>query len=258
MGTAKNIVPLSPLQEKFLKSGLKDMSEPEILELLLSVGTPDKDYRRLSGRIISRYKSIKDMLRNSPEQIRQIPGVSNRVILVISIFRDITQKYLVERLLERPIYQTGREIYEHYYHEMIDARSEHFKMLCLDKAKRITGELDLLTIKPDSSIAQSSRAAIEYAIKHGAMYFIVAHNHLSGDPKPSQADIDITRDLVFAGLIIQIKLLDHVIIGKDNFFSFSNEGLIQEYEAEFQSLKLRGTAEAKRRLNTARKTAGKD
>ena len=252
MSTGSVTLPLSALQERFAKSGLKGMSDQEILELLLSLGTPGKNYQKLAQRIINNFKSLKEMLRNHPEQIGRVPGVSNREVLVISVFRDINRKYFVDRLLERPIYETGREIYEYYYQEMIDARSQRFKILCLDKGKMVNEELDLPTIIPDSSIAQSSRVVIEHTIKCGARYFVVVHNHISGDPKPTKADREFTRDLVFAGLIIQIRLLDHVILGKNDFYSFSADGLIDEYEMEYQNLKLRGASQAKRRLYRAR------
>jgi DNA repair protein RadC len=255
MGKAKETAPLLSLQQKFLKSGLKGMSEAETLELLLSLYTPDKNFRKLAGRMLTRFNNLKGLLDASSEQVRQIPGVSSRDVLVLSAIQNLSQKYLAERILDGPLYEKGRVVFDYLYHEMRGLDSEQFKMICLDKSKKIVKTLDILTIKPDTSIAVSTRAAIEQVILLGCQYFIVAHNHLSGDSKPTQKDKTITRDLVFAGMIIQIRLLDHVIIGKDSFYSFSNEGLIEEFEAEFQALKLRGTAEAKRRLMVARKPA---
>ena len=257
MRMVKKIMPLSPLQERFIESGLKDLSESEILELLLSLYTPDKNFRKLAVRMITRFKNLKGLLDASPEQLRQIPGVSRRDVFFLSVLRNLSQKYLSERIREGPVYERGRAIYDYLYHEMRELDKEQFKAICLDKSKKIIQTIDLLTIKPETGIAESSRAAIENVIRLGCRYFIVVHNHISGDPKPTQTDKDITRDLVFAGMIIQMRLLDHVIFGKDSFFSFANEGLIDEYEAEFQELKLRGTAEAKRRLTRARKATGK-
>ncbi len=257
MSTGKVTPPLSALQERFVKSGLKDMSDQEILELLLNIHTPGKDYHKLASRIVARFNNLKKVLETPAEQVQQISGISNHDVSFLSTMGGVFRKLTVEWIMERPIYEPGREIYE-YYHEITEARSQHFKMLCLDRAKRVTKELDLLTGKPDSGIAQSSRAVIEHAIKSGARYFVVAHNHLSGDPKPTKIDREITRDLVFTGLIIQTKLLDHVIIGKDSFYSFSADGLIDEYEMEYQDMKLRGTSEAKRRLKQARRNASID
>lgn len=258
MGTAKTTPPSIPLQEKFLKSGLKDLSESETLELLLSLGTPDKEYHNLASRIVTRFTSLKQLLDTPAEQIQRIPGVSSRDHLLLLVMMALSQKYLKDTILDGPIYQVGRVIFDYLYQEMWDQSHEHFKLVCLDAQKKIIETSGLFSIRKDASLAQSSRLVIENAIKHKAGYFIVVHNHTSGDPRPTKNDLDITRDFVFAGMIIEIKLLDHVIFGEDNFFSFSNEGLIDEYEAEFVDMKLKGTNEAKRRIKNARIAAGKD
>jgi DNA repair protein RadC len=85
------------------------------------------------------------------------------------------------------------------------------------------------------------------AIKHDAVSLIFVHNHPSGDPEPSKYDKEVTRDLVFAGNIMRIRVLDHIIIGNDRYYSFASQGLIEEYETDFLSLRTTGTAEAKRR-----------
>ena len=81
------------------------------------------------------------------------------------------------------------------------------------------------------------REIVEGAIRHNAASLIFAHNHPSGNPEPSDHDKHITRDLVFAGNVMQIKVLDHLIIGNNCYFSFADEGLIQKYDREFLSLR---------------------
>jgi DNA repair protein RadC len=90
------------------------------------------------------------------------------------------------------------------------------------------------------------------AIKHDAVSLIFVHNHPSGDPEPSKYDKEVTRDLVFAGNIMQMRVLDHIIIGSNRYYSFAGEGLIEEYETDFLNLKATGTSEAKRRLYRAK------
>ncbi len=81
---------------------------------------------------------------------------------------------------------------------------------------------------------------------------IFVHNHPSGNPQPSNNDKEVTRELVYAGSIMGIKVVDHIIIGNNRYFSFAGEGLIEEYEMDFLNLKARGTAEGKRRLYRAK------
>ena len=98
----------------------------------------------------------------------------------------------------------------------------------------------------------SPRQVVEGAIKQNAASLIFVHNHPSGNPEPSKSDRDLTRDLVYAGTIMHIRVLDHIVIGENRYFSFAGEGLIEEYEMDFLNLKVRGTSEAKRRLYRAK------
>jgi len=93
------------------------------------------------------------------------------------------------------------------------------------------GTLNSIPIRP--------REIVESAIKRNATRLIFAHNHSSGDPKPSKSDKQLTRDLVFMGMILDIRVLDHIAIGGDKYFSFADEGLINKYEDGFLNLKIR-------------------
>jgi DNA repair protein RadC len=101
-----------------------------------------------------------------------------------------------------------------------------------------------------SSIAP--REIVEGALKDKAAALIFVHNHPSGNPAPSPSDKQLTRELVYVGKIMQMKVVDHIIIGDDRYYSFADEGLIEEYEMDFLNLRLRGTSEAKRRIYQAR------
>jgi DNA repair protein radc len=119
------------------------------------------------------------------------------------------------------------------------SKKEVFKVIFLDGKNRIIEIEDLFEGTLNTSSVYP-REIIKNAIRNNALSLIFVHNHPSGDPKPSQSDKDITRDLVFAGNLLQIKVLDHIIIGDNRYFSFADEGLIEEYGLNFLSLK-RGT-----------------
>jgi len=91
------------------------------------------------------------------------------------------------------------------------------------------------------------REVMQGAIKYSAVSLVFVHNHPSGNPEPSGSDEELTRDLVYAGMVMQIKVLDHIIIGNDRYFSFAGEGLIEKYQMDFLNLKVKGASEAKRR-----------
>ena len=100
--------------------------------------------------------------------------------------------------------------------------------------------------------AVSPREVIEGTIKNNATSLVFVHNHPSGNPEPSSSDRALTRELVFVGRVMRIKVLDHIIIGDNRYFSFAGEGLIEEYESDFMNIMLRGTSEARRRLYQAK------
>ena len=133
---------------------------------------------------------------------------------------------------------------------MRDLKKEVFRVIYLNSQNQIIDTADLFEGTVTSS-SISPREVIEGAIKHSAVSLIFVHNHPSGNPEPSKSDKELTMDLVYAGSVMQIRVLDHVIIGNNRFFSFAGEGLIEEYELNFLNLKMRGVSEAKRRLYRA-------
>jgi DNA repair protein RadC len=110
------------------------------------------------------------------------------------------------------------------------------KIVYLNTQNQIQEIKDLPQGTVDSSFVYP-REVMEGALKCGAVSFVVVHNHPSGNPAPSDADKDLTRKLAQAGSLLQIKLLDHLIIGDNKFYSFAGDGLIEKYDAELLSLK---------------------
>ena len=122
------------------------------------------------------------------------------------------------------------------YHSLRDSKKEKFKVIFLDTKNQILEEKTVVEGTVDSS-AVYPREIIKEAIRYDASSLIFVHNHPSGDPGPSESDKEITRELVFAASIMQIKVLDHIIIGDNRYYSFADEALIEEFEAMFHNLK---------------------
>jgi DNA repair protein RadC len=135
-------------------------------------------------------------------------------------------------MMSRPYCRSSREVFEYLYHALRDLKRENFKVLFLDAKNQILEEKTLFEGTVDSS-AVYPREIIRDALRYEASSLVFVHNHPSGDPDPSLCDKEITRDLVFAARVMQLKVLDHIIIGNNCYFSFADQGLIEEYE--FQS-----------------------
>jgi DNA repair protein RadC len=130
---------------------------------------------------------------------------------------------------------------------MRDLKKETFRVIYLNSQNQIIDIAELFEGTVNVSVIHP-REVIEGALKHNAVSRIFVHNHPSGNPAPSQNDRAVTRELVYAGSIMQIKVLDHIIIGDNTYFSFAGEGLIEAYALDFLNLKTRGASRARRRL----------
>ena len=239
------------LRERFVKGSLAGFHDYEIIELLLSLGTPRKDCKRQAKEAIKRFKTLRGVLEASPEELQQIDGIGLHSAFGIKLVQEVAREFLKEKIIDKPVYKSSQEIFDYLYHSMRDLKKEVLKVIYLNSQNQIIEVVDLFKGTINSSVI-SRREVVESAIKYGAASLIFAHNHPSGNPEPSQNDKELTRDLVYAGCIMQIRVLDHIIIGNNKYFSFAGEGLIDEYELDFVSLRARGTSEAKRRLYRAK------
>jgi len=239
------------LREKFIKGGLAGFHDYEIIELLLSLGTPRRDCKQQAKEAIKRFKTLRGVLEASTEELQQISGIGPHSAFGIKLVQEVAREFLKERIINKPVYKSSQEIFDYLYHSMRDLSKEVFKVIHLNSQNQIVDTVDLFKGTVNSS-AVSRREVVEDALKHGASSLIFVHNHPSGNPDPSQSDKELTRDMVYAGCIMQIRVLDHIIIGNNKYFSFAGEGMIEEYETDFVNLRARGTSEAKRKLYRAR------
>jgi DNA repair protein RadC len=236
--------PLTPLMRRFAVSGLKGFSDSEIIELFLSV-CPHRRQKYPLPQIIRKFKNIRGLLAASPDELKQV-GLNDWCIDYIKLLREIPVKVLEEKIEEQLVFTSPQDIYDYLEYSMRDLKKEVFKVIYLDSRNQIIKMSDLFTGTLDK-ITVDTREVAEFAVTNNAKSLIFVHNHPSGDPSPSRADKRLTQDLVFVGDILQIRVLDHIIIGDNRYFSFTQEGLIQEYETDFLNLRMTGTSEVRRK-----------
>ena len=224
------------LREKFKQSGLAAFLDYEIIELLLTLGTNRKDCKRQAKQAIEKFKTLRGVLEAPPEELQQIKGISPYNTFVIKWVQELAREYLKEQILDKPFCKSSKEVFDYLSLSMRDLKKERFKVMFLNAQNQVIEVEDVFEGTLTAS-AVYPREIIEKAIKHNAASLIFAHNHPSGNPEPSDNDKQITKDLVFAGNIMQIKVLDHIIIGDNSYFSFADKGLIEEYDQAFLSLR---------------------
>ena len=228
------------LREKFLKSGLYGFHDYEIVELLLSLGTPRKDCKIPAKEALKKFQTLRGVMEASPEDLQQVEGIGIHSTFGIKLVQEIAREYLKAKILEKPFYKSSREVFDYLYHSMRGLKKEIFKVIYLNNQNQIIETSDLSEGTVNSS-SVSPREVIEGAIKQNATAIIIVHNHPSGNPEPSVSDKKLTRELVYAAKTMQLRILDHIIIGYDKYFSFAGKGLIEEFETDFLNLMLRDT-----------------
>ena len=238
LGIVKGQEPLTSLQERFIRSGFEGFTDQETIELLLSLVLPYRECKKRAKECIERFNNLRGLLTAPAEELQQI-GLTAQCICSIRLLHELPIEILKQKIIEQPIYKSSKEVFDYLYYSMQDLDKEVFKAIYLNNRNQIIDTADLFEGTLDS-IPIRPREILEGAINHRATALIFAHNHPAGDPTPSKRDKQLTRDLVFVGSILQIKVLDHIIIGNSSYFSFADQGLIEKYEDSFLNLKIRG------------------
>jgi len=220
------------LREKFIRGGLNGFLDYEIVELLLTLGTPRRDCKEQAKEAMKQFRSLSGVLEASSHELLRIKGIGPHNVFGIKFVQEVSRRFLRERMMRKAYCRSSREVFDYLYHALRDLKKETFKVLFLDAKNQILEEKTLFEGTVDSS-AVYPREIIKDALKYEATSLIFVHNHPSGDPEPSGCDKEITRELVFAARLMQLKVLDHIIIGNNCYYSFADQGLIEEYEFQF-------------------------
>ena len=228
------------LREKFSDGGLDRFSDEEVVEFLLTLGTPRKDVKPQAREALKRFGSLSGVLSAPIEKLTQIRGIGPKNALYLNLSHQVAGRYLRDRAKGRSFIGSSKAVFDYLFHTMRDLKREVFKVLLLNRKNELLEDRDLFLGSLTGS-AVYPREVMTLALENKAAAMVFVHNHPSGDPAPSVEDKRLTRDLVWASQLLMIQVLDHVIIGHNTFYSFSDEGLIKgfihEFEQRFQALK---------------------
>ena len=212
-------------REKLFKSGEHTLSNTELIAILLRNGTKGQSAIELARRVISNFKTLRKMSHLDPRRWKEIKGMGPAKIAQVRAALELGRRFNEEEVKEdSPKIKSSEDVVEILMPRMRDLRKEIFKILLLNSRNKI---IDIIEVE-EGTVNQATpiiREVFQKALQHFAASIICVHNHPSGDPQPSGEDKQFTEELVQAGKILQIKALDHIIIGDNNYFSFLDEGL---------------------------------
>lgn len=224
-GTDKHAGHFKRLKERFRKSGLTGFHDYEIVELLLILGEPRKDRKQEAKAAIRKFKSLKGVLEAAEGELEEIKGLGPKNIFGLKLIKEMATIYLKEKAKEKPLTASPRAVCDYIRQSMGGLRKEVFKVLFLNNANRVVETKELFQGTVDQA-AVHPREVITAALKYNATRLIVAHNHPAGDTRPSQEDLEITAKLKTACAAVGVEVLDHIIIGGDNYFSLKEHNLL--------------------------------
>jgi DNA repair protein RadC len=222
------------LRERFLNAGLDGFQDYEVIELLLTLGTPRKDCKDMAKAALSRFKTLQGVMEASSHELCEVDGIGPKNSLGLKLIKAVSDRYLEKKLINKSPVNNSKELFDFLYHSIRDKTREYFKIIFLDSKNRVIstethskGTLTASSVYP--------REVVDSALRHKAAALIFAHNHPSGDPKPSPEDIAITRQLVFSGKVMGITIHEHIIIGDNCYYSFADQGHIARMGREFDT-----------------------
>ncbi len=213
-------------REKLIQFGASALSNSELLAIILRVGSKQDTAISLAQKIINYdQKGLKNLAENDLEFLTSFHGISSAKAAQIIAAVELGRR--VNRLQSDKQYKISspQDVANYVMEDMRYLKKEYFKMLILDTKNKVI-ELKTVSIGSLNASIVHPREVFVEAIKKSAASIIVIHNHPSGDTKPSQEDIAITKRLIDAGDLIGIKVLDHIIIGDGEFLSFKEQKII--------------------------------
>ena len=221
----------SRLREKFLESGLSGFHDYEVIELLLTLATPRKDCKDTAKMVLKRFGSLPEVFEASKEDLLSVDGIGPKNLLGIQLIKAVSDRYAETSLLEKQAIHNSQDLFQYLNQTLRDKPQECFTVVFLDaKNKVIDSSVMFKGTLTESAVY--SREVIKSALEKKAAALIFAHNHPSGDPEPSNADIQLTRRLLFACKAVGITVHEHIIIGNNRYFSFADQGHIHRMNQE--------------------------
>ena len=213
-------------RERLLKYGVETLSLQELLTLIFGKGVRGEPVMIISQKLLSEFGSLQSISEASIEDLKTIKGLGPAKACQLTACFELARRLTVSSLkIENRVTVSPEDIYEAVKGKIINYHKEHLLVISLDNQNKIIG-IDTVSVGNLNSNLIHPRETFGAAIKRHAAQIIICHNHPSGVLKPSDDDIKITKNLVSAGNILGINLIDHLIITRDGFFSLKKEKII--------------------------------
>ncbi|WP_415327133.1 RadC family protein [Chryseobacterium sp. MMS23-Vi53] len=213
-------------REKFLLKGRSSLSDSELLAIIMGSGNRDETAVELARRILASVNNNWHQLSLlSVKDLTKFKGVGEVKAISIATALEIGRRRASQEIPEKPVISNSNTVYQILRHHLSDLRTEEFWAIFLNQSNRVIYTAQMTQGGINQSIVDV-RVLFKTALDHFSTGIVIAHNHPSGNLKPSSEDIGITKKIKEAGNTLNIQLLDHLIVTQNSYFSFSDEGLL--------------------------------
>lgn len=221
----KDLPPRERPRERLLRMGPDVLSTPELLALLIGSGTSNESALGLARRLLGEAEDIRQLANFSTHQLKEIRGIGKAKAARLRAGFALAERFTEAPAGERKDLSSPEKVYDLLHLELRDMKKEQFVLLILDGKNKLMERRRISEGTLTSSLVHP-REVFKPAVRASAAGVIFVHNHPSGDPAPSQEDLEVTERLEEASEILGIPIMDHVIIGADGFRSFRELDLI--------------------------------
>ena len=219
-------------QERLEKLGPAALSDTELLAMLLRSGSKGHNVITIAQRLIAEAGSLAALVKWNESEFRRLTGIGRVKALQLVTVMEIARRVLAKGTDAEAVFNRPELVLAHFHPQIAGLAVEKFWVLCLNRKNRLLKQVEITSGTATSSLAHP-REVFREAIRQGATAVVCVHNHPSGDPAPSAADVQVTRQLREAARAVDIELLDHVIVGRAaadpqgrGYYSFRESGVL--------------------------------
>ncbi|MBS1761134.1 MAG: DNA repair protein RadC [Bacteroidetes bacterium] len=213
-------------REKLLLKGAESLSNSELLAILIRNGTRQKSAVDLAKEVLKIGKdNLVELGRVSIKDLMKVKGIGEAKALTIAAALELGRRRQATEPLEKTTIKSGSDVAHYLQAKLKDFHHEVFGVVFLNRANKIK-HFEIISKGGITATVADPRIILKRALEENAVNIILCHNHPSGNLKPSNADLEITRKIKDAATLLDITVLDHIIIGDNQYFSFADEGIL--------------------------------
>ncbi len=241
------------LRQRYMRAGISALSDYEVVEMLLMLAIPRIDVKPIAKEMLAKFKNIRGVLEASNEDLLKIKGIGENALCAIKLTHDIITLYHTNELeCGGEEISTISKLMKYFKSKISAKRNEVLEMVCFDAKLKVIPDACITLFEGSVNSANVDiRKIVEIAIRKGASSIAIAHNHPSGDPRPSLEDVRFTRRLSEACKPINLNFIEHIIVGKNTCFSFRRDGRFDDlYDESLEEGRLRSRARVADKLES--------